>query len=418
MKKLQSKVFWTISIMLTCFLISIFILFHVQNYNHEKTNIEMNLKRIHTNWDREIKKDPASNEESIDNSSFPKREKDDFSKKIFMDSIVYTILLDQNNQIIEVISHNEESEEQDNIIEVATKILTNKKIEETYIGNLYFAKYSYTYQSYGYLTIMDNEATQQKLLSSLKFSTLLLIGLEFIIILVSKIITNWIIKPVEISFEKKKQFIADASHELKTPLAVIMASSDALERDCENEKWLQNIKNETSRMNQLITDLLDLTKLETVNNHKNTYDLKDLSKIIEMQILTFESIAFEEGILLEYDIEENLMFHCEENQMKQLISILLDNAIKHSEKKKPISIKLKKERGEIVLTVTNKGEAISKEDQEKIFERFYRVDKSRNRKENRYGLGLAIAKNIVLNHQRKISASSSNGYTTFRVVLK
>lgn len=83
MKKLQSKVFWTISIMLTCFLISIFILFNVQNYNHEKANIEMNLKRIHTNWDREIKKVPSSNEESINNPAFLKREQDDFSKKIF-----------------------------------------------------------------------------------------------------------------------------------------------------------------------------------------------------------------------------------------------------------------------------------------------------------------------------------------------
>ena len=135
-------------------------------------------------------------------------------------------------------------------------------------------------------------------------------------------------------------------------------------------------------------------------------------------MLTFESLIYEKNINLEYDIEENINTKCDEDQIKQLVGILIDNAIKHSSTKGEIKVKLKKEKGNIVLTVTNKGEEIAKEDREKIFERFYRTDKSRNRNENRYGLGLAIAKNIVTNHNGEISANSENGYTTFKVIIK
>ena len=108
----------------------------------------------------------------------------------------------------------------------------------------------------------------------------------------------------------------------------------------------------------------------------------------------------------------------DENSIKQLIEILLDNAIKHSYKKSTINVSLKEEKGVIELKIENNGEEIPKGEEEKIFERFYRVDKSRNRKENRYGLGLAIAKNIVLMHNGKINASSQNGTTTFKVLFK
>ena len=108
----------------------------------------------------------------------------------------------------------------------------------------------------------------------------------------------------------------------------------------------------------------------------------------------------------------------DENSIRQLIEILLDNAIKHSKAKEVVKLSLTASNNNIVLTVINKGEEIPKGEEEKIFERFYRVDKSRNRKENRYGLGLAIAKNIVLNHHGEITATSSNGTTTFKVLFK
>ncbi len=209
--------------------------------------------------------------------------------------------------------------------------------------------------------------------------------------------------------------MADASHELKTPIAVIMANAEALEKEPEEKKWLNNIKSEADRMNELVTSLLDLAKLE---EGKEVQQEENLSKIVEMSVLTFESLMYENKIELEYDIQKDINIKCNSSQIKQLVAILIDNAIKHSETNGKISIALKKQKNDTVLTVSNRGKEIPKEIREKIFERFYRADESRNRDTNRYGLGLAIAKNIVENHNGKISVESEKGITTFKVVLK
>ena len=239
---------------------------------------------------------------------------------------------------------------------------------------------------------------------------------ELIFFYLAKFLTKKITKPIEETFEKQKRFIVDASHELKTPLSVIMASSEALEENPKEKKWLKNIKSETERMNNLIMRLLDLAATEETKEEEKTYE--NLSKIIELSVLTFESVAFEKDIEIDYKLEENIRYSLNSISIKQLVEILLDNAIKHSKPKTKISICLEAKKEEVIFTVKNKGKEIPKGEEEKIFERFYRVDKARNRDENRYGLGLAIAKNIVTSHNGEISAKSEDGHTTFKVVLK
>ena len=239
-------------------------------------------------------------------------------------------------------------------------------------------------------------------------SVIVWISIELVVYFISKKITKWIIKPAVESFNKQKDFIADASHELKTPLAVIMASADELKSDKKNAKYIENIKFESDRMNKLITGLLDLSKLENETNINN-YKEENISKIVEKISLTFEGIAFENNLNIESDIEKNIMFKCSKDEIEKLISILLDNAIKHSYKESVIHINLFKEKNSIIIEVKNNGNPINPGDEEKIFERFYRADKSRNRDANRYGLGLAIAKNIVTNYNGFIKASSSDG---------
>ena len=334
----------------------------------------------------------------------------------YMDKVIYTLLLNNDNSIKEVINLSNNNIDIDSIKSLGQSILNNNNIKKEYIGNIYFNKYSYIYSNSKYLIIIDNSSIQNSLYNYLLISLSLFILLEVIVYLISMILTSWIIKPVINSFEKQKEFIADASHELKTPLSVIMASSEALEDNPNEVKWLNNIKSEANRMNILIKNLLELASLEK----KETYILKedDLSKVVELAVLTFDAKAYESDIKLESKIDSNIKFNFDTYSINELVEILLDNALKHADKKSTIVVSLKEQGNNIILSVTDTGDIIPKGEEEKIFERFYRLDKSRSRKENRYGLGLAIAKNIVINHNGKISAESVGKVTTFKVLFK
>ena len=254
-------------------------------------------------------------------------------------------------------------------------------------------------------------------MSTLRLSIVIFIILECLVLYLCFELTKWLVKPVTDIFNKQKQFIYDASHELKTPLAVIMASADNLESNLEEKKWLNNIKSESDRMNKLVTNLLELARSENMIEQHN-YCAINLSKIVEISVLTFESLIFENDLRIEYDISKDIVIMGDSDKLKELIGILLDNAIKHSYAKSKIVVKLFKEKDGINLIVQNRGKAIPPSDYDKIFERFYRSDESRKRSDNRYGLGLAIAKNIALAHKGKISVSCGGGYTTFKIVFK
>lgn len=417
MEKLKKKTFWVIFSILTIFLCSILCIFNYQDYSHEKTEIENKLNMID---DRKF--DKAPNEEKLDKPEPPENTDDTKNDKevmpVLMDTTAYTVIYNDDNEVIDILNFTQNDVSDEEIKSIAQEILkSNDSKSGINIRNLYFNNYSYSFKGHNSLTILDNSFVKEKLQSLIKTSIFIFVLLEIVIIVVSIKITSWIIKPVIETFNKQKQFIADASHELKTPIAVIMANSEALEKEPNEKKWLNNIKSESERMNELITNLLDLAKLENGKN-KEIYNVEDLSKIAEMSVLTFESLMFENKIKFEYNIQKDLKLKCNSVQIKQLIAILLDNAIKHSEENGEIKVFLEKQKNDIILSVSNKGKEIPKEIRDKIFERFYRADESRNRESNRYGLGLAIAKNIVVNHNGKISVDCVGGYTTFKVVFK
>ena len=270
MEKLKKKIFWVIFIMLTLFLVSVLCIFNYQDYQHEKTEIKNNLMRVEDNKNKDDRFKPdelepkekpqedIENKEETENQEFP----------VFMDIVAYTVIYNDQNEIIDVLNHTQKDISEDQIKEIAEKILSENSEETTKIGNLYFNEYSYSFKGHNSLTIIDNGVIKEKLLSLLKTSILIFVLLELVIILISLKLTSWIIKPVIETFNKQKQFIADASHELKTPVAVIMANSEALEKEPQEEKWLNNIKSEAERMNGLISDLLDLAKLENGANQE------------------------------------------------------------------------------------------------------------------------------------------------------
>ena len=394
MNKLRNKIFYIILGILTASFLSFLLVFNIQNYEEQKDVIKRNM-----NFNSQIKRNPMG----------------DYNRNVrFMDASVITIRLDSDDNIVEIINHTNEEVVEERIKEVANSILNSDNIENEHIGFLYLDKYSYSYHKGFSLVIFDNFYVQQNLREVFKNTIVFFIILEIIFVIIAKIIAHWISKPVEDAFEKQKNFIADASHELKTPLSVITASAEALEKNPKEKKWLTNIKNESDRMNNLIIDLLDLAKLENGNIELS---VGNLSKTVELSVLTFEGIAFEKNIKLDYKISENINMKMNENAIKQVIEILLDNAIKHSSKKGKIEVILK-ETNNIELTVSNLGDPIPSGEEERIFDRFYRADKSRNRDGNRYGLGLAIAKNIVNIHNGTIKAYSKGGKTTFQINFK
>ena len=380
MKKLKIKVFSTIFIILTIFVIFVLGVNQYQNYN-------MQVKSIHN----VLNKLPNSLE---DKNPPPKKEQEDTpdkGNKFFLDFTVYTVILDDNGNYFDLINHSENNVDTTKIKKIVSTLVKNHK-ENLYIGNLYLEKYSYCFSQNNTLTIIDNTTIQDKLIKSLISSIFLFVTIETIVIILSYFLTKWIIQPVITSFQKQKEFIEDASHELKTPLSVILASTDAYFIKKE-DRWVKNIQEEASRMTKLVLEMLELAKTDKIT--KEVYTKENLSTILEKNILTFESMMFDKKIKLTTTIEKDIYLLMIKEQIEKLIHILLDNAVEHSEKEGEIIVLLEKNNKEIILEVKNKGLPIKKGEEKNIFERFYRADKSRNRNHNHYGLGLAIAKSFI-----------------------
>ncbi len=414
MNKLKNKVFYTIFLSFSISILILIISFNIEQYLTQKTKITNSLNQLMEKKENNSNFNEEPPEKKVDKPT-NLEPKDDINNIKYMDLTIYTALLDENNNIKDIINHTNNDTSEAEIKQTAQTILSSnpKKIK---IGFLYTSKYSYKFNDQESLAIVDNSEIQKNLLNYLLITIMIYILLEVIIFIISKKITKWITEPVKESFKRQKEFIADASHELKTPLSVIIASVEAYEENPQEKKWLNNLKIEADRMNNLIKNLLDLAsseREETFIKQKN-----NLSKTIELALLTFEGRAFEQHISLKYEIMPQIEWTYDENSLRQLVEILLDNALKHSLPKKEVTLTLKESNNVIELIVTNEGQPIPEGEEEKIFERFYRLDKSRNRKENRYGLGLAIAKNIVTNHNGQITAHSEKTKTIFKVIFK
>jgi len=272
------------------------------------------------------------------------------------------------------------------------------------------------------LTFLDI-SPQQTILVNLIYTFLAVALIMLVLIfLISRFFANKSIKPVKDAFEKQKQFIADASHELKTPLAVIDTNVDVLlsnssDTIANQSKWLQYIKSASVRMARLTNDLLYLTQVDH-SDRKMIFAAFDMSETVQSAILTMEAIIYEHNLSLHYDIEPGLVTYGNNEEIKEVVMILLDNALKYTNANGSVDISLKRRHNDIVLAISNTGEGIPEDQLGKIFDRFYRVDKSRSRALGGYGLGLAIAKATIEQHKGRIFAKSiMNEKTTFYVEL-
>lgn len=223
------------------------------------------------------------------------------------------------------------------------------------------------------------------------------------------------VRPFEINSNRQKQFITDASHELKTPLAIISANAEVLQYKGDGNEWMQNIIDQTKHMGKLINQLLVLAKLDEVQE-KSEKQETDLKLLLEETIEPFEEVATQKKVTLKLHLEEGVTIRVNREQIAQLVSILTENAAKYVNDGGKIVWRLTKTQHGAVLVVKNTTEK-ELPDTKRMFDRFYRSDSSRSSKTGGQGIGLSIAKKIVDSHKGSITAKAGDGMVTFRVSL-
>ncbi|MDE5990376.1 MAG: HAMP domain-containing histidine kinase [Clostridia bacterium] len=230
------------------------------------------------------------------------------------------------------------------------------------------------------------------------------------------------IQPVKQSFERQQELIANASHELKTPLTIVRTNLELIGSDPsatvgDNAKWLESAEYQVGRMHSLILDMLDLTRIDATKAMVERPPIA-INEIVEGMMLSFEATCYEKSIELSYASQDNIKVNADKAEIEKLISILLDNAIKYTPDNGSIKVEVQQQRKNAVLTFYNTGEGISQENIANIFDRFFKVDASHKETSNSFGLGLSIAKSIVQSLKGDIRCESEVGkFTKFVVEL-
>jgi signal transduction histidine kinase len=334
-----------------------------------------------------------------------------------------TVVIDESGNMLSVRDRFFNLENAD-IIKITSRALSSRAAEG--VLRDYNLQYVVTKTSEG-LTVVAfvDVSVEKEVIDDLLLDFALIGGATLLLFFAfSILLSHWIVRPVELAWNSQRQFIADASHELKTPLTVILSNvemlSDAHIRDetaadGKTRIRLENILEEARRMRGLVNDLLVLARSDMPGG-KKTYENVDLSGLISNTVLNFEPVAFDAGLRLDDIIESGLFVRGDRTRLCQLAEILLDNAMKYSLAGGLITVRLTPSaKSELLLEISNESETIPKSELPNLFKRFYRLDKARSG--SGHGLGLAIADSIVREHGGKIWAKSENNLTAFCVSL-
>lgn len=337
----------------------------------------------------------TTEEKKLQDINFPPKEEHDTD--------CFLAVLDQQGNMTETIQADWYDYTEEEVAALVAQVQKQNKQDGKYESLQYYAQ---DYQKGTIISFMDCSKDQKFLRQLLFISIVVFLLMESIVFGLTMMLTKRAMQPMQISFEKQKQFISDAGHELKTPLTIISANADILQDEIGENKWLDYIRMQTERMRILVDEMMTLTKMEH-SSATATAERFNLSSAVETMALPFESQAFEQQKKFEIDIQPELYFQGNPEQVRRMIGILIDNAFKYSAEHGAIRVSLKEEAsGRAVLEVYNTGKGIREDEKEKIFERFYRSDSSRARATGGYGLGLSIAKSVADAHKMKIEVNS------------
>ena len=284
----------------------------------------------------------------------------------------------------------------------------------------YDLRYLVAMSPVGLSIVFADMATETATIRSMIYSSMFIFAAAMLAFFgISILLSRWAIKPVEQAWDQQRQFVADASHELKTPLAVIMANAELMQNEqlpeADQQKYSENILSTTYQMRTLVENMLEMARVDNGTVKMNFTHL-DMSELISNAVLSFQLLYEQKGMGLRYAIRQGIFLEGSEQHLYQVMDVLLDNALKYGTPGSMVSVDLTNSGRSCVLSVASLGEPISGEDLKNIFKRFYRADKARSLNGS-YGLGLSIAEAIVEAHKGKIWAESKNGNNIFYVQI-
>lgn len=323
----------------------------------------------------------------------------------------FSVIFDESGAVKDVkISHTASASEEQ--AEYYARIALSRFIRFGSFGSYYY-QVAHTDDG-GVIVVYLDRTSQTALTMRLFFSVLIFIGIgSAAVFFIMKQLSYRIIRPEIENAERQKQFITNASHELKTPLAVIRANTEMMEMISGESEWTQSNLRQVSRMEGLIQNLVMIARSQEQENNRDSFSQIDISVPVRESAQAFDSMASSQGKTLDIDVEDGIVIRAEDSRIRQLVSLLTDNAVKYCDDNGRIAVSLNREKKNAVLRVSNPYAGGSAEECKRFFERFYRSDASHNTDKGGYGIGLSLAEGLTRQMGGVITAEYSDGIIAF-----
>ena len=360
---------------------------------------------------------PGSFENSFMPNKIPPQNESDFefiTPETPFSTRHFTVFFDKTGKVVQTFTDSIYSITENQAVAYAEEVL-DLFDERGWISNY---RYKLFRTDFGYgVVFVDGSMNRSALTQSMAISAMVLFSCGALVLLLIFLFSKKAVKPIAESYEKQKQFITDANHELKTPLTLILANVDIAESEFGENEWLNDIRSEGNRMTELVNQLVALSRMDEENYSLNHSDLY-FGKLVADTVAEFEPLAKSRNKSLEFDVDTTVIYNGDELLLRKLLGILMDNAIKYCDQDGEIRVSLSKKGNHPVICVENTYNNVNSIEFEKLFDRFYRADKARTASGS-FGIGLSIAKEIAKKHKGDIVAyKKDTGKIVFKVTLK